>query len=176
MEKPFTLDRASAARAVAAALDAGIVLAVAYPRRFHPGVRELKARIDNGRLGTICHCQGEQNAPAGLFMNPASWRALASEAPAGGMTAGAPGGGGYGVTHHLGQLDGRAQGPGGHDPPGDPAGEAALATLGEQPGQVSFDVAVHDISGRQRLGAVHAHVEGAVGAVAEAALGTVELW
>jgi len=87
MEKPFTLDRASAARAVAAAAHAGIVLAVAYPRRFHPGLRELKARIDDGRLGTICHCHGEQNAPAGLFMNPASWRALASEAPAGGMTA-----------------------------------------------------------------------------------------
>lgn len=87
VEKPFTLDRASAARAVDAAARAGIVLAVAYPRRFHPGVRELKARIGDGRLGTITHCHGEQNAPAGLFMNPASWRALASEAPAGGMTA-----------------------------------------------------------------------------------------
>ena len=56
MEKPFTLDRASAARAVTAAERAGIVLGVAYPRRFHPNMRELKARIDDGRLGTIAHC------------------------------------------------------------------------------------------------------------------------
>jgi hypothetical protein len=50
-------------------------------------MRELKARIDDGRLGTIAHCYAEQNSPAGLFMDPASWRAEASEAPAGGMTA-----------------------------------------------------------------------------------------
>jgi predicted dehydrogenase len=87
MEKPFTLDRNSAARALDAAARAGIVLGVAYPRRFHPGMRELKARIDDGRLGTIAHCSAEQNAPAGLFMDPASWRAASSEAPAGGMTA-----------------------------------------------------------------------------------------
>ena len=87
MEKPFTLDRKSAARALDAAARAGITLGVAYPRRFHPAMRELKARIDDGRLGTIAHCHGEQNAPAGLFMDPASWRALANEAPAGGMTA-----------------------------------------------------------------------------------------
>src|SRR5947208_5560155 len=87
MEKPFTLDRASAARALDAVARAGVVLGVAYPRRFHPAMRELKARIDDGRLGTIAHCSAEQNGPAGLFMDPASWRAEASEAPAGGMTA-----------------------------------------------------------------------------------------
>jgi predicted dehydrogenase len=87
MEKPFTLDRVSAARALAAAARAGIVLGVAYPRRFHPSMRELKARIDDGRLGTIAHCHGEQNGPAGLFMDPRSWRADPAEAPAGGMTA-----------------------------------------------------------------------------------------
>jgi predicted dehydrogenase len=82
MEKPFTLELASAARA-----RAGVVLGVAYPRRFHPGMRELKTRIDDGRLGTIAHCSAEQNGPAGLFMDPASWRAEANEAPGGGMTA-----------------------------------------------------------------------------------------
>jgi len=87
MEKPFTLDRNSAARALDAVARAGVGLGVAYPRRFHPGMRELKARIDDGRLGTIVHCSAEQNAPAGLFMDPRSWRAEASEAPAGGMTA-----------------------------------------------------------------------------------------
>src|SRR5712671_1071468 len=63
MEKPFTLNRASAARALDAVARAGIVLGVAYPRRFHPGIKELKARIEDGRLGTIAHCSAEQNAP-----------------------------------------------------------------------------------------------------------------
>src|SRR5579863_3434591 len=87
MEKPFTLDSRSAARALDAVARAGVVLGVAYPRRFHPGMKELKARIDDGRLGTIAHCYAEQNGPAGLFMNPQSWRADPVEAPAGGMTA-----------------------------------------------------------------------------------------
>ena len=87
MEKPFTLDRASAARALDAVVRAGVTLGVAYPRRFHPGYVELRARIADGRLGIVDHCHGEQNAPAGLFMDPRSWRALASEAPAGAMTA-----------------------------------------------------------------------------------------
>src|SRR5438046_1177486 len=87
MEKPFTLDRRSAARALDAVAKAGVTLGVAYPRRFHPGMKELKARIDDGRLGTIAHCHGEQNAPAGLFMDPRSWRADRREAPAGGVTA-----------------------------------------------------------------------------------------
>ena len=87
MEKPFTLDRRSAVRALDAVARAGVVLGVAYPRRFHPGMRELKSRVDDGRLGTIAHCHAEQNAPAGLFMNPQSWRADPAEAPAGGMTA-----------------------------------------------------------------------------------------
>src|SRR5690242_624312 len=87
MEKPFTLDRRSAARALDAVARAGVVLGVAYPRRFHPNLRELKSRIDAGRLGTIAHCYAEQNSPAGLFMDPRSWRADPAEAPAGGMTA-----------------------------------------------------------------------------------------
>ncbi|MGE5269732.1 MAG: Gfo/Idh/MocA family protein [Thiohalocapsa sp.] len=87
MEKPFTLDRASAARALDAAAKAGIVVGVAYPRRFHPAMRELQARIADGQLGTIVHCYGEQNAPAGLFMDPRSWRADPNEPPAGAMTA-----------------------------------------------------------------------------------------
>jgi len=87
MEKPFTLDRQSALRALERAAQAGIVLAIAYPRRFHPGMKELKARIDDGRLGTIAHCHGEQNTPTGLFMPPQSWRADPKEAPGGAMTA-----------------------------------------------------------------------------------------
>jgi predicted dehydrogenase len=87
MEKPFTLDRRSAAAALDAVARAGVTLAVAYPRRFHPGMRELKSRVESGALGTIAHCYGEQNTPAGLFMQAESWRATQAEAPAGAMTA-----------------------------------------------------------------------------------------
>ena len=51
MEKPFTLDRRSSAAALDAVARAGVVLGVAYPRRFHPSMKELKARIADGRLG-----------------------------------------------------------------------------------------------------------------------------
>ena len=87
MEKPFTLDRKSAAAAIDAVARAGVKLGVAYPRRFHPGMVELKSRIDSGALGTIAHCYGEQNTPAGLWMAENSWRATAAEAPGGAMTA-----------------------------------------------------------------------------------------
>src|SRR5205814_72628 len=90
MEKPFTLDRNSAARALDAVARAGIVLGVAYPRRFHPSMRELKARIDGGRLGTLAHCSAEQNGPAGLFMYPASWRSRAGAPPTGRQVAAEP--------------------------------------------------------------------------------------
>jgi len=87
MEKPFTLDRKSAAAAIDAVRRTGVTLGVAYPRRFHPNMKELKARVDDGRLGTIAHCYGEQNTPAGLFMARESWRATQEEAPGGAMTA-----------------------------------------------------------------------------------------
>lgn len=87
MEKPFTLDLKSAERAVAASARAGILLAVAYPRRFHPSMIELKTRIDDGRLGIVSHSESEQASPAGLSMAPDYWRADPKEAPAGAMTA-----------------------------------------------------------------------------------------
>src|SRR5258707_218993 len=64
-----------------------MVRRLASRRGFHPGMRELKERIDDGRLGTIAYCHAEQKAPAGVFMAPQSWRADPTEAPAGGMTA-----------------------------------------------------------------------------------------
>jgi predicted dehydrogenase len=88
MEKPFTLDVASAQRALEAVTRAGIVLGVAYPRRFHPAMIELKTRIDDGRLGVPTHCETAQASPAGHFMPQGYyWRADPQEAPAGAMTA-----------------------------------------------------------------------------------------
>jgi len=87
MEKPFTLDLKSAEAAIEAVARAGVVLAVAYPRRFHPAMIELKARIDDGRLGTVSHCESAQASPAGITMSPDYWRSDPQQAPAGAMTA-----------------------------------------------------------------------------------------
>jgi len=87
MEKPFTLDVASARAALDAVERAGVVLGVAFPRRFHPAMNELKARLADGRLGTVSHCESAQASPAGLTMSSDYWRSDPREAPAGAMTA-----------------------------------------------------------------------------------------
>jgi predicted dehydrogenase len=87
MEKPFTLDVKSAEAALGAVARAGIVLGVAYPRRFHPGMIELKARVQDGRLGILSHCESAQTSPTGLSMSRDYWRGDPQEAPAGAMTA-----------------------------------------------------------------------------------------
>ena len=53
VEKPITLDRASAVVAVDAARKAGVMLAVGYCRRFHPSFVEIRERLRDGRLGKI---------------------------------------------------------------------------------------------------------------------------
>jgi predicted dehydrogenase len=88
MEKPFTLDVPSAEKALEAVARAGVCLGVAYPRRFHPAMIELKARLDDGRLGRPTHAETAQASPAGHFMPDGYyWRADPQEAPAGAMTA-----------------------------------------------------------------------------------------
>jgi predicted dehydrogenase len=88
MEKPFTLDVKSAEAALAAVARAGVVLGVAYPRRFHPAMIELKTRLADGRLGLPTHAETAQASPAGHFMPEGYyWRADPQEAPAGAMTA-----------------------------------------------------------------------------------------
>jgi predicted dehydrogenase len=87
MEKPFTLDVKSAEAALAAVARAGVVLGVAYPRRFHPAMIELKARVQDGRLGILSHCESAQTSPTGLWMPRDYWRGDPQEAPAGAMTA-----------------------------------------------------------------------------------------
>ena len=87
MEKPFTLDVKSAEAALDAVARSGVVLGVAYPRRFHPAMIELKTRITDGQLGIVGHCESAQASPAGLSMDPNYWRSDPQEAPAGAMTA-----------------------------------------------------------------------------------------
>jgi predicted dehydrogenase len=84
-EKPFTLNRADAVRAVRACEQAGVLLALGHNRRFLPALTELKRLIAAGTLGRLLHVEGHisnQNSSA----NFAAWRHDASESPAGGLT------------------------------------------------------------------------------------------
>jgi predicted dehydrogenase len=84
-EKPFTLKRVDAVRAVRVCEEAGVLLAVGHNRRFLPSLAELKRLIEGGTLGRLLHVEGHisnQNS-SGHF---AAWRHDAEESPAGGLT------------------------------------------------------------------------------------------
>jgi predicted dehydrogenase len=87
VEKPFSLSRADAAKAEAAAERAGVVLAVGFNRRFHPSMGLLRDAVSSGRLGTLVTISAEQTALHGIAMTADAWRARPEEAPAGAMTA-----------------------------------------------------------------------------------------
>ena len=87
VEKPITLDRRSAEAAVAAAREAGVVLAVGFCRRFHPSVGEVRARLADGRLGKVIAMVAQHTTSTGQFIPPDNWRAMPQEAPGGAMTA-----------------------------------------------------------------------------------------
>jgi predicted dehydrogenase len=87
VEKPITLERASAERAVAAARKAGVVLAVGYCRRFHPSLAEIRRRIADGRLGTVISMVAQHTTSTAQFIPLDNWRTAPREAPAGALTA-----------------------------------------------------------------------------------------
>ncbi|HEX6441757.1 MAG TPA: Gfo/Idh/MocA family oxidoreductase [Stellaceae bacterium] len=84
-EKPLTLTRAEAERAVAACEEAAIVLGVGHDKRFSPAMVELMRIVASGELGKILHIEGNfSNEVAATQFTP--WRDSAEEAPAGGLT------------------------------------------------------------------------------------------
>ncbi|MCW8086310.1 Gfo/Idh/MocA family protein [Sabulicella glaciei] len=85
VEKPFTLSRESAEAAVAACRAAGVVLALGHNRRFLPAVAKMKAMLEDGRLGTLLHVEGQFSGPGGFAYKPGAWRADRAESPLGGM-------------------------------------------------------------------------------------------
>jgi predicted dehydrogenase len=87
VEKPITLERASAERAVAAAHAAGVMLAVGYCRRFHPSVAGIRARLQDGRLGQVVAMVAQHTTSTAQFIAPDNWRAAPEEAPGGALTA-----------------------------------------------------------------------------------------
>ncbi|MGA8079815.1 MAG: Gfo/Idh/MocA family oxidoreductase [Xanthobacteraceae bacterium] len=87
VEKPLTLDLASARRVADAAGNAGLVLAVGFTRRFHPGIGELRTRLRAGRLGKVVAMVAQHTTSTAQFVAADNWRASADEAPAGAFTA-----------------------------------------------------------------------------------------
>ena len=84
-EKPFTLSKASAERAVAAVRDAGVTVALGHNRRFFKNTEAMKALVASGDLGTLLHIDGNQSSDLGMMAG--AWRDSRAESPAGGMTS-----------------------------------------------------------------------------------------
>ena len=83
-EKPLTLTKAEAARAIEACRKAGVVLGIGTDKRFFPSLRELLRLVKDGDLGKILHLEAHfSNQVAGTF---SEWRYALDESPAGGMT------------------------------------------------------------------------------------------
>jgi predicted dehydrogenase len=83
-EKPLTLKKAEAARAIEACRTAEVVLGVGTDKRFFPSLDELVRLNKSGELGQILHIEAHfSNEVAGTFTN---WRYSIEESPAGGMT------------------------------------------------------------------------------------------
>jgi predicted dehydrogenase len=102
VEKPITLDLASARRVAEAASDGGVVLAVGLARRFHPSFVAMRDRARDGRLGKIAAMIGQHTTSTAQFVAPDNWRAAPEEAPGGAFTAV-----GVHVLDHMIELAGR---------------------------------------------------------------------
>jgi predicted dehydrogenase len=83
-EKPLTLTKADAERAINACREAGVVLGIGTDKRFFPSLRELLRLVKCGELGRLLHLEAHfSNEVAGTF---SEWRYSLDESPAGGMT------------------------------------------------------------------------------------------
>lgn len=84
-EKPLSLKRADAARAIAACAKAGVPIGVGQNKRFWPSMEAFRAVVRSGVLGKVMHIEGHysnENSSAHF----SDWRALPSETPGAGMT------------------------------------------------------------------------------------------
>jgi predicted dehydrogenase len=84
-EKPLSLKRADAQRAVKACLDAKRVIAVGQNKRFWPSMAALRGVVAGGALGEVMHIEGHySNENSSNFF--AGWRDNPAETPGAGMT------------------------------------------------------------------------------------------
>ncbi len=84
-EKPLSLTRVDAERAVAACKQARVPIGVGQNKRFWPSMSELRHVVASGALGRIMHVEGHySNEHSSKFFAP--WRDLPNETPGAGMT------------------------------------------------------------------------------------------
>ena len=83
VEKPFTLTRADAARAIEACRLAGVTLAVGFNRRYAPSYIDMKRRIGAGEIGALRHVEGNFSGPPSYQIAPGNWRSNRVESPGG---------------------------------------------------------------------------------------------
>jgi predicted dehydrogenase len=86
-EKPLSLARADAMRAVAACNTAGVVLGVGHERRFEPPTLDLRKAVETGELGTLLQIEANFSQDKFLSLPANNWRLSERDAPAGPMTA-----------------------------------------------------------------------------------------
>ena len=87
VEKPITLTRKTAEKAIEACRAAGITLGIGLNRRHAPSFVEMLYRIRSGKIGDVLHLEATHSGPTGYSLDSSSWRSTRAEAPAGGMTA-----------------------------------------------------------------------------------------
>ena len=87
VEKPMTLTRRSAEKAIEACRAAGVTLSIGFNRRHAPSFVEMLKSIRSGRIGDVLHIEATHSGPTGYSLDTTSWRSTRAEAPAGGMTA-----------------------------------------------------------------------------------------
>lgn len=78
-EKPLATTAADARRLVEAAADAGVVAAVPFAYRYHPMVREARARVARGEVGALLSVQGAYLQDWLLAASDDDWRADSAE-------------------------------------------------------------------------------------------------
>ncbi|UBQ01844.1 Gfo/Idh/MocA family protein [Curtobacterium sp. TXMA1] len=82
-EKPLAISAEQAAELVAAADEAGVVATVPFVYRYHPVVREIRARVAAGELGRLLAVHGHYLQDWMLDEDASSWRV---DAGAGGVS------------------------------------------------------------------------------------------
>jgi predicted dehydrogenase len=87
VEKPFTLTRKTAEKAVEACRAAGVTFGIGFNRRYAPSFVEMMNRIRAGQIGKVLHVEAAHSGPTGYGLKPNTWRSDRNEAPGGGMTA-----------------------------------------------------------------------------------------
>jgi predicted dehydrogenase len=87
VEKPFTLTREDAERAIEACRRGRVTLAVGFNRRYAPAYGEMQRRIKAGEIGKLRHLEGNFSGPASYQTEPDNWRSNRVESPGGSMTA-----------------------------------------------------------------------------------------